>query len=159
MSGGVGEYLRQRGRAADEPADDALDPSTVARIEELHSASLNAEAERRFAPLKGWRGQEPTEAKLAEEAFLNEHGFATYNDFRLRIRRSAVALPVGPDDAGEADAWQDPGATADTPGATVAGIDAGAAVSEVPAAKDAPLLAPVSALPLQTGPFMSALKR
>jgi len=33
------------------------------------------------------------EAEAAEQGFLSLHGFATYNDFRLRIRRSTVAEP------------------------------------------------------------------
>ncbi len=157
MSGGIGDYLRERGRAVDQPVDDALDLATVVRIEELHSASLKAEAERRFAPLKGWRGQEPTEAELADEAFLNEQGFASYNDFRLRIRRSAVGPPGGADHAGGAEAGHDPGPSAEAPGAATA-VRAGAPASEAPAASEGPLPGPV-ALPLQTGPFWAALKR
>jgi hypothetical protein len=90
MSGGVGEYLRNMHDPSVEAGDDALDPETIARIEDLHSATLEEDAHRRFGSRKGSRSRELGEARLAEQEFLNEHGFATYNDYRLRIRRSTV---------------------------------------------------------------------
>jgi hypothetical protein len=64
---------------------------------------VRAEAEQRFGLLRGKRTRQVAEAEAAEQAFLNEHGFATYNDFRLRIRRSTVADP----EDGRAQ-WEDP---------------------------------------------------
>jgi hypothetical protein len=72
---------------------DVLDRETIERIEELHAAVVRAEAEQRFGLLRGKRTRQVAEAEAAEQAFLHEQGFATYNDFRLRIRRSTVAEP------------------------------------------------------------------
>ena len=72
-------------------ADDVLDRETVDRIEELHAAVAHAEAEQRFGMLRGKRSAHFTEAEDAERAFLNSLGFASYNDYRLRIRRSTAA--------------------------------------------------------------------
>src|SRR5690242_12737051 len=72
---------------------DVLDRETIEKIEELHAAVVRAEAEQRFGLLRGKRTRQVAEAEAAEQAFLNLHGFATYNDFRLRIRRSTVADP------------------------------------------------------------------
>jgi hypothetical protein len=72
---------------------DVLDRETIEKIEELHAVVVRAEAEQRFGLLRGKRTRQVAEAEAAEQAFLNEHGFATYNDFRLRIRRSTVADP------------------------------------------------------------------
>jgi hypothetical protein len=71
-------------------AGDILDPDTIDMIEELHSAVVRAEAEQRFGLIRGRRTHPPVEAHAAEQAFLAAHGFATYNDFRLRIRRSTA---------------------------------------------------------------------
>jgi hypothetical protein len=70
------------------PPDDVLDADVVKRIEELHTAVLWAENDHRST--RGKRGATPTVAEAAEQAYLAEHGFATYNDFRLRIRRVVV---------------------------------------------------------------------
>jgi hypothetical protein len=72
---------------------DVLDRETIERIEELHAAVVRAEAEQRFGLLRGKRTRQVAEAEAAEQAFLSENGFATYNDFRLRIRRSTVVEP------------------------------------------------------------------
>jgi cell division septum initiation protein DivIVA len=69
---------------------DVLDRETIDQIEELHGAVVRAEAEQRFGLLRGKRTRQVAEAEAAEQAFLNQHGFATYNDFRLRIRRSTA---------------------------------------------------------------------
>ncbi|HVM65908.1 MAG TPA: hypothetical protein VMU14_13670 [Acidimicrobiales bacterium] len=70
-----------------------LDRETIEKIEDLHAAVVRAEAEQRFGLLRGKRTRQVAEAEAAEQAFLHEHGFATYNDFRLRIRRSTVVEP------------------------------------------------------------------
>ncbi len=70
--------------------DDVLDRETIDTIEELHSAVVQAEAEQRFGLTRGRRPRPPVEAQAAEHAFLAVRGFATYNDFRLRIRRSTA---------------------------------------------------------------------
>jgi len=72
---------------------DVLDRETIEKIEELHAAVVRAEAEQRFGLLRGKRTRQAGEAEAAEQEFLHLHGFATYNDFRLRIRRSTVAEP------------------------------------------------------------------
>jgi len=72
---------------------DVLDRDTIEKIEELHATVVRAEAEQRFGLLRGKRTRQVAEAEAAEQAFLHEHGFATYNDFRLRIRRSTVVEP------------------------------------------------------------------
>jgi hypothetical protein len=72
---------------------DVLDRETIEKIEDLHAAVVRAEAEQRFGLLRGKRTRQVAEAEAAEQAFLHEHGFATYNDFRLRIRRSTVVEP------------------------------------------------------------------
>src|SRR3984893_5206561 len=69
---------------------DVLDRETIDQIEELHGAVVRAEAEQRFGLLRGKRTRQGAEAEAAEQAFLHQHGFATYNDFRLRIRRSTA---------------------------------------------------------------------
>jgi vacuolar-type H+-ATPase subunit H len=69
---------------------DVLDRETIDQIEELHGAVVRAEAEQRFGLLRGKRTRQVAEAEAAEQAFLHQHGFATYNDFRLRIRRSTA---------------------------------------------------------------------
>jgi hypothetical protein len=73
---------------------DVLDRATIDTIEELHSAMLQAEAEQRFGLFGGRRSAHLGEAEAAERAFLAEHDFATYNDYRLRIRRSTVSRPA-----------------------------------------------------------------
>jgi hypothetical protein len=70
--------------------EDVREVGVIDRIEELHSAVLRAEADQRFGSW-GRRAALRTEAEAAERAFLDQHGFASYNDFRLRIRRSTVA--------------------------------------------------------------------
>ncbi len=70
-----------------------LDRDTIEQIEELHAAVVRAEAEQRFGLLRGKRTRQVAEAEAAEQAYLNAQGFATYNDFRLRIRRSTVFEP------------------------------------------------------------------
>jgi len=69
---------------------DVLDRATIDRIEELHGAVVRAEAEQRFGLLRGKRTRQVAEAEAAEQAFLSANGFASYNDFRLRIRRSTA---------------------------------------------------------------------
>jgi cell division septum initiation protein DivIVA len=75
---------------------DVLDRETIDQIEELHGAVVRAEAEQRFGLLRGKRTRQVAEAEAAEQAFLNQHGFATYNDFRLRIRRSTALHEQAP---------------------------------------------------------------
>jgi hypothetical protein len=78
--------------------DDVLDAEAINRIEELHSATVVwAQSEHRFG-IWGKRASSTSEAEAAEQAYLAERGFASYNDFRLRIRRSTVtsALPIPP---------------------------------------------------------------
>jgi len=79
------------------PAD-ALDPRTVDEIERLRSAVMHAEAEQRFGVGRTRRTELLVAAEEAERAFLNAQGFASYNDYRLRIRRSTVIATanVGP---------------------------------------------------------------
>jgi len=72
---------------------DTLHPATVEEIERLRSAVLNAEAEQRFSVGRGRKSDLLLAAEEAERIFLNAHDFATYNDYRLRIRRS-IALPA-----------------------------------------------------------------
>ena len=69
---------------------DVLDRDVVDKIEALHGAVVRAEAEQRFGLLRGKRSRQLIEAESAEQTFLKEQGFATYNDFRLRIRRSTT---------------------------------------------------------------------
>jgi vacuolar-type H+-ATPase subunit H len=69
---------------------DVLDRETIDEIENMHGGVVRAEAEQRFGLLRGKRTRQVAEAEAAEQAFLNKQGFATYNDFRLRIRRSTV---------------------------------------------------------------------
>jgi hypothetical protein len=73
---------------------DVLDRATIDTIEELHSTVLQVEAEQRFGLFGGRRSAQLEEAQGAERAFLAEHDFATYNDYRLRIRRSTVSPPA-----------------------------------------------------------------
>jgi hypothetical protein len=87
-------------------ADDVLERGAVNRIEELHGAVARAEAEQRFGVFRGRRSPRLAAAEAVELAFLNQLGFATYNDYRLRIRRSTVergrpepALPPAPEAA------------------------------------------------------------
>jgi hypothetical protein len=94
MNGGLGGYLEDQRAPHDQLGDDALDPGTIARIEELHSTVLQTEAEQRFGLFGGRRSAQLEEAEAAERAFLAEHDFATYNDYRLRIRRSTVSPPA-----------------------------------------------------------------
>ena len=106
---------------------DALGRETIDEIESLHAAAVRAEAEQRFGLLKGRRPQQPTGAEAAELRFLARHGFASYTDFRLRIRRSTVTPahatnPVAPcDDEQVWFAEDEPisGATGTTPGPRV----------------------------------------
>jgi hypothetical protein len=79
-------------------SEDALDAEVISKIEELHSAAVVwGQAEHRFG-IWGKRGPSTSEAEEAEQAYLAEHGFATYNDFRLRTRHSTLtlALPTPP---------------------------------------------------------------
>jgi hypothetical protein len=73
---------------------DVLDRATIDTIEELHSTVLQVEAEQRFGLFGGRRSARLEEAEAAERAFLAGHDFATYNDYRLRIRRSTVSPPA-----------------------------------------------------------------
>src|SRR5579872_3090275 len=75
---------------------ESLDSATISAIEALHAAVLKAEAEQRFGLLRGRRSKQLTEAEDAEKEFLDANGFATYNDFRLRVRRSTPAPPPPP---------------------------------------------------------------
>jgi len=75
---------------------ESLDSATISGIEALHAAVLKAEAEQRFGLLRGRRSKQLTEAEEAENEFLERNGFATYNDFRLRVRRSTPAPPPPP---------------------------------------------------------------
>jgi hypothetical protein len=95
------ESLNRRQVTPEQPTDDVLSVETISRIEELHSTVLWAEKERRFGMLRPRRAEELLAAQSAEQEFLDEHGFASYTDFRLRIRRSKVgaALDVEIDDA------------------------------------------------------------
>jgi hypothetical protein len=94
MSSGIGEYFVRMRSATDEQTNDVLDTPTIERIEELHGAVVWAEKDRRFGMLRPRRDEEIRAARSAEEVFLNEHGFATYTDYRLRVRRSRVAAPA-----------------------------------------------------------------
>jgi hypothetical protein len=89
-------FLNRRRVTPEQPTDDVLSVETIARIEELHSTVLWAEKERRFGILRPRRGEELRAAVSAEQDFLNEHGFASYNEFRLRIRRSKAVAPGAP---------------------------------------------------------------
>ncbi len=84
---------------------DVLDRETIDQIEELHGAVVRAEAEQRFGLLRGKRTRQVAEAEAAEHAYLNQNGFATYNDFRLRIRRSTALH--GEESSEEMVAWDD----------------------------------------------------
>ena len=162
MSGEVGEYLDGKGLEFNRPSDDALDPSTVATIEELHTAVLRAEAGRRFG---GRNSHEIDEARSAEHAFLQERGFATYNDYRLRIRRSTVATSttavegaVNPSEAAVSDsaslaAPSDQGVVAEAPEPEMA---VASPDQPVTAGATNPSQQPA---PLQAGPFIASLKR
>jgi len=75
---------------------ESLDSATISAIEALHATVLKAEAEQRFGLLRGRRTKQLTDAEEAEREFLDRNGFATYNDFRLRIRRSTPAPPPPP---------------------------------------------------------------
>ena len=75
---------------------ESLDAATISGIEALHAAVLKGEAEQRFGLLRGRRSKQLTEAEEAEKEFLDRNGFATYNDFRLRVRRSTPAPPPPP---------------------------------------------------------------
>jgi len=73
-----------------------LDRETVRRIEELHAVVLQTEAAQRFGLFRGKKSAEFADAEAAELAFLNEQGFASYTDFRLRIRRSGIESTAAP---------------------------------------------------------------
>ena len=83
-------------RQPDEPAltsnDDVLDAEVVNRIEELHNAVISAEREHRSM----WPKRAPMPPVEAEQSYLAEHGLASYNDFRLRIRRTVVSAEPSP---------------------------------------------------------------
>jgi hypothetical protein len=96
------EWPSSEAASAPTVGDDVLDRETIDTIEELHSAVVRAEAEQRFGMVRGRRPRPPVEAQAAEYAFLAMHGFATYNDFRLRIRRS-TARPVPTIESGPRD--------------------------------------------------------
>jgi hypothetical protein len=156
MTGGIGDYLDRKHVPYEQTGDDMLDPGTVDRIEELHAAVLVTEAERRFG--RRHTG-ELGDAQDEERAFLNAHGFATYNDYRLRIRRSVAdtepALPV-PEAAstGPVATSADAGAVA-APAEPVASAPAvGGHTTEV-----APVLVDDSVLRSLTGPWIAELKR
>jgi vacuolar-type H+-ATPase subunit H len=84
---------------------DVLERETIDKIEELHGAVVRAEAEQRFGLLRGKRSRSLVEAEAVEQTFLQEHGFDSYNDFRLRIRRSTS---LGhPEPAAPTFAWDD----------------------------------------------------
>ena len=78
---------------------DVLDSQTVDEIERLRSAVVHAEAEHRFGVGRGKRSELLVAAEEAEHAFLNSHDFGSYNDYRLRIRRSTV---ISASDVGDA---------------------------------------------------------
>src|SRR5581483_3965593 len=165
MNGDVSEFLERRKAEAGLPVDDTLDPPTVARIEALHSAVLAAEAERRFSKFGGRRSQELEDACTAEQAFLEAQGFASYNDYRLRIRRSAPAVaqlvgdaPSTGDETAET-GYDGIACDAECPPGSVEGE-----ASTVPGGgpdrlvTSGPQAAPQAAS-LQTGPFIAELKR
>ncbi len=102
-----------------------MDRDTINTIEELHSAVMRADAERRFGPIRGKRTTAPTDAQAAEQAFLAQHGFATYNDFRLRIRRSTAS----PADTVDPAAGTDDGMAAEGAGARPADLSPPATVT------------------------------
>jgi len=166
MSGDVSEFLERRKAEVGLPVDDTLDPPTVDRIEALHSAVLAAEAERRFSKFGGRRAQELEDARAAEQEFLDAQGFASYNDYRLRIRRSAaVVTPVVGDAPSSGD---DAGAAGNREAPCDPGGPCGPVDGEVPAVPDAGpeqlvtsgvAQAVPAVAPLQTGPFMAELKR
>jgi len=121
--------LNRRRVTPDVTTDDVLSTDTIARIEELHTAVLWAEKERRFGMLRARRAEELRAAMSAEEEFLNEQGFATYNDYRLRIRRSQVERPepVEPEPVHCDPVAPEPTATEEaTPDRPAAGAAAGA---------------------------------
>jgi hypothetical protein len=120
MSSGIGDYLRSRGAAWDDAPDDVLDAGVIWKIEHLHSAVLEMEGERRFG--RSVRSEELTALQAEEQELLEAHGFTSYNDFRLRVRRStAVAPPPAADErtvaaeaAEEAEPAPSPGGAAGT---------------------------------------------
>jgi hypothetical protein len=106
-SGRAGVEDQSPDEAASFRMRDVLDREAIDKIEALHSAVVRAEAEQRFGLLRGKRSRQLIEAEAAEQGFLEEQGFATYNDFRLRIRRSTITEE--PQEAGESSTyvWDD----------------------------------------------------
>jgi hypothetical protein len=106
-SGRAGVEDQSPNEAASFRMRDVLDREAIDKIEALHSAVVRAEAEQRFGLLRGKRSRQLVEAEAAEQGFLEEQGFATYNDFRLRIRRSTISEE--PQEAGESSTyvWDD----------------------------------------------------
>jgi hypothetical protein len=106
-SGRAGVEDQSPDEAASFRMRDVLDREAIDKIEALHSAVVRAEAEQRFGLLRGKRSRQLVEAEAAEQGFLEEQGFATYNDFRLRIRRSTITEE--PPEAGESSTyvWDD----------------------------------------------------
>jgi hypothetical protein len=174
MTNDVGGLLDRRKAEVGLEVDDVLDVVTAARIEELHAAVLQLEGEGRFGRLRSSRAQEVADAHDAEQAFLNEHGFATYNDYRLRIRRTVTGAP-GPSRSTGAPA---PNAPCDAPTATEQSDEGGTAPEASPLSVEGPVLgadelaaavdegAPrgrahpaSSAVPLQTEPWIAAVRR
>jgi hypothetical protein len=95
MRTGIGDYLRSRGAVWDDAPDDVLDAGTIWKIEQLQGAVLELEGERRFGRSPGRSGE--LEALQDEvQALLEAHGFTSYNDYRLRVRRSRAATTVDP---------------------------------------------------------------
>jgi hypothetical protein len=97
-SGGTGVDDQTPDDAASFRMRDVLDREVIDKIEALHGAVVRAEAEQRFGLLRGKRSRQLIEAEAAEQGFLKGQGFATYNDFRLRIRRSTTT--EGPPEEG-----------------------------------------------------------
>jgi hypothetical protein len=106
-SGRAGVEDQSPDEAASFRMRDVLDREVIDKIEALHSTVVRAEAEQRFGLLRGKRSRQLIEAEAAEQGFLEEQGFATYNDFRLRIRRSTTA--EGGPEAGDSSTlvWDD----------------------------------------------------
>jgi len=119
------------GRADERPvhAEDALDRGTVDRIEELHAAVARAEAAQRFGLFRGKKSTELADAEAAELAYLSAYGFASYTDYRLRIRRSMVTPPRADEATGAVQAapvpQERPGTSKVTVSARPAGSDGG----------------------------------
>ncbi|HVM63613.1 MAG TPA: hypothetical protein VMU14_02045 [Acidimicrobiales bacterium] len=130
MNNGIGEYLRSRGAVWDDAPGDVLDADTIWKIEQLQTAVLELEGERRFGRSSARSGE--LEALQKEvQALLEEHGFASYNDYRLCVRRARAATTVGPPPSAPG-AWvaaapvpyveaEEPGADGDAGGAEPCG--------------------------------------